>query len=391
MIEIEDMAEAFYNCLKHKRQTTSAMEYSLNWIDNIASLTKRVNDRTYYPKKSICFVVTRPRIREVFAASFEDRIIHHYIALRLEPLLEEIFNPRTFNCRKGKGQLEGVEYLRRDIYEESEGYTRDCYVCKIDLKGFFMSIDKQMMAFLIDEFIVNNYFGADKEELRFLCNVVTMHEPQLDCIKKSPDWLFEKLPDHKTLFRNESGKGLAIGNLFSQLFANFLLNPIDWFIENELGIKAHGRYVDDIYMVHKDKGVLLATIPRIREKLAEYGLQLNESKTYIQHYTKGIRFIGAMVKPGRTYALNKTIGNAYNAITALNNSKNLDEMTHHIQSVNSYLGFLRQYNEYAVRRKLLLRLDKKLFKYIYIKGHYESITIKRKYRRKGTWPFYPIP
>jgi hypothetical protein len=91
-----------------------------------------------------------------------------------------------------------------------------------------------------------------------------------------------------------------------------------------------------------------------------------------------------MVKPGRTYALNKTIGNAFNAITALNNTKNLDEMTHRIQSVNSYLGFLRQYNEYAVRRKLLLRLDKKLFKYIYIKGHYESIAIKRKYRRKGT-------
>jgi hypothetical protein len=300
----------------------------------------------------------------------------------LEPLLEAIFNDRTFNCRKDKGQLAGVECLKQDIYDESEGYTKDCYACKIDLKGFFMSIDKQLMTFLIDEFIVGNYHGEDKEELRYLCNVVTLHEPQLDCIKKSPEWMFRKLPDHKTLFRNENGKGLAIGNLFSQLFANFLLNPVDWYIEQDLGIKRHGRYVDDIYMVHKDKNALLTAIPRIREKLAEYGLKLNESKTYIQHYSKGIRFIGAMVKPGRTYALNKTIGSMTTRVLALNHAENLSEIELCVQSLNSYLGFLRQYDEYAVRRKILSMIDSRLYKYIHIKGHYESITIKRKYRRK---------
>ena len=86
-----------------------------------------VNSRQYKIGKSICFVVRYPRYREVFAGEFRDRIIHHYIALRLEPLFEQIFCDRTYNCRKGKGQLAGVTQLAEDIREESENYTKDAY------------------------------------------------------------------------------------------------------------------------------------------------------------------------------------------------------------------------------------------------------------------------
>ena len=168
MVTTEGILEAYYDCRRSKRRTASAVVYEMDYEASFVSLKDRINARTYQPGKSICFVVRWPRYREVFAAKFEDRIVHHYIALRLNPLFEAIFSPRTFNCRKGKGQLYGINILKEDIRQCSENYTKDCYVMKLDLKGFFMSIDKLLLADMIDRFVVDNYRGSDKEELRWL-------------------------------------------------------------------------------------------------------------------------------------------------------------------------------------------------------------------------------
>jgi hypothetical protein len=241
-----------------------------------------------------------------------------------------------------------------------------------------MSIDKATMAKKIDDFVVSMYEGSDKEDLRFLCRTVIEHEPQLNCEKHSKQELFDALPDHKTLFRNTKGKGIAIGNLFSQIFANFYLNDFDWFIDKVTPY--HGRYVDDVYMIHKDKNVLLEFIPRIRDELAKIGLKLNEKKFYLQHYSKGVKFTGAVVKPARTYCANRTVAGFHDAIFKLNKAYTLKDINHAVQSINSYLGFLRQYNEYAIRCKYLKMIDKRLFEYLYIRGHYESIVIKKQFR-----------
>lgn len=142
MITTEDMLEAYYDCRRKKRRTASAVTYELDYESKLIALRNRINNRIYMPGKSICFVVPRPRYREVFAAAFEDRIVHHLISLRLEPLFESVFSPRTFNCRKGKGQMFGAEMLYNDIKACSDNYTQDCYIMKLDLQSFFMSIDR---------------------------------------------------------------------------------------------------------------------------------------------------------------------------------------------------------------------------------------------------------
>ena len=380
MVTTEGMLEAYYDCRRSKRRTASAIVYEMNYESNLIALRDRINTRTYQPGKSICFVVTRPRYREVFAASFEDRIVHHYIALRLEPLFELVFSPRTFNCRKGKGQLYGVKMLEADIKEASNNYTTDCYIMKLDLQGFFMSIDKSMLARMIDKFIVKYYKGNDIDDLRYLCQVVVLHCPEKNCERHSPREMWGHIPANKSLFTNGEGKGVAIGNLFAQLFANFLLNELDWYIE-ELGIKYHGRYVDDFYCIHKDKQVLLSAVPKIRAKLAELGLSLNPKKFYFQHYTKGVEFTGAVVKPYRTYCCNRVLTNFIAAVRKLNRSKNIDDVTHAVCSINSYLGLLRQSNEYAQRLKILKMIEPRAYKWIYIKGHYEVLCIKNQYKR----------
>lgn len=378
MVTTDDMLEAYYDCRRRKRRTASAIVYEMSYESNLIALRDRINTRTYQPGKSICFVVTRPRYREVFAASFEDRIVHHYIALRLEPLFELVFSPRTFNCRKGKGQLYGIKMLQSDIKEASNDYTSDCYIMKLDLQGFFMSIDKAMLAHMIDQFIVKYYKGNDIDDLRYLCQIVVLHCPERNCERHSPATFWDYLPANKSLFTNGEGKGVAIGNLFAQLFANFLLNILDWYIE-ELGIKYHGRYVDDFYCIHADKQVLLKAVPKIRVKLAELGLSLNPKKFYFQHYTKGIEFTGAIVKPYRTYCCNRTITNFIIAVRKLNRAKNIDDVRHAVCSINSYLGLLRQSNEYGKRCKILRMIEPQAFKWIYIRGHYEVVVIRKKY------------
>lgn len=376
------MLEAYYDCRRNKRGKASAVEYEMGYEDKLIALRDRVNARTYRPGRSICFVVKRPRYREVFAASFEDRIIHHHIALRLEPLFEEVFSPRTFNCRKGKGQLYGIGVLREDIRQCSLNYTKDCYVMKLDLKGFFMSIDKAMLAGMVDRFVAERYKGEDIEDLRWLCRLAVLHRPEDDCERHSPmrDW--KRLPREKSLFTCGDGKGLAIGNLFVQLFANFLLNPIDWMLDG-MGVPFHGRYVDDIYLVHRDKAFLLSCVPVIRERLAALGLSLNERKFYLQHYSKGVEFTGNVLKPGRTYCCNRTVANFVRTVRRLNAADTQETLAWRLSSVNSYLGLMRYTDSYAIRRKVLGMIDRKVFKYAYIKGRFESVALKDRYKERN--------
>lgn len=378
MVTTAGLLEAYFDCRKGKRNTASAIVYEMDYENKLLRLKERINNRTYQPGKSICFVVTRPRYREVFAANFEDRIVHHYIALRLEPLFEQIFSPRTFNCRKGKGQLYGINILEKDIKEVSNNYTEPCYVMKLDLKGFFMSIDKALLCQIIDEFIVTYYSGEDKEDLRYLCRVVIMHHPEENCERHSPISYWDHLPKNKSLFTNGKGKGVAIGNLFAQIFANFLLNVLDWCIDAV--IEHHGRYVDDMYGVCNDKEVLLKLIPIVRSLLASLKLRLNEKKFYLQYYDKGIEFTGAIVKPNRTYVCNRTIANFIKAVKRLNLAKNDEQVRKAVCSINSYLGLLRQRNEYNNRRKILNMIKPEIRKeYVYIKGDYEILAIRKKH------------
>ena len=382
MIDFSILLEAYFDCRRHKRKTVGATEFEMNYMSNLVQLLDEINSRQYKIGKSICFVVRYPRYREVFAGQFRDRIIHHYIALRLEPLFESQFSDRTYNCRKGKGQLAGIRQLQEDIMEVSENYTEDAYVMGIDLKGFFMSIYKPLLAKMVDDFIVRNYHGDDKEDLRWLCNMVVMHHPEKDCEKKkSADYLWEFLPKEKSLFTNGEDRGVAIGNLFAQLFANFLLSKLDWKIDYYC--KHHVRYVDDMVLVARRKETLLRLMPMIRETLASLGLRLNEKKFYFQHYSKGVRFVGAIIKRDRIYSVNNTINNFRKSVRKLNDAArngDIEAINHAIQSVNSYLGIFGHYNEYGMKRQIIKEeLDEEAWNFFVIKGHYRSIQLRKIY------------
>lgn len=384
MVKAEDILAAHIDCHRGKASSPDAIKFEINLFENITELVEEINARTYEPLPSITFVVSRPVYREVFAANYRDRVIHHYIALRLEPLFESVFSDRTFNCRVGKGQLYGVKLLASDIKECSENFTKPCWFLKCDMKGFFMSIPRRQLADKVDAFIVENYKGDDIEDLRYLSRVTIMNDPTRGCIKRSSATEMAKVPPNKTIRGAKKGCGLPIGNLTSQHDANFWLNDFDWMLEIFLHIYWHGRYVDDFYLIHQDKKVLLEAIPEIRAFLASMGVTLHPRKIELQSVYKGIKFTGMVVKKNRIYASNRMVSNFEQLVHHMNTlpeNYTIEQLEHYVSSINSYLGLMRHCDSYDIRKRIMLQMDERFYRNLYIKGHYEIVRIKKKYRR----------
>ena len=135
---LEEVLKAYLNCRKNKRNTINQIKFEINLEENLYSLYKRLNNLTYYPGRSICFVVTYPKLREIFASDFKDRVIHHLLVSRIEPFFEKRFIHNSFACRKEKGAHKAIERLNKYIK-----YNK--YYLSIDIKSFFSNIDKNIL------------------------------------------------------------------------------------------------------------------------------------------------------------------------------------------------------------------------------------------------------
>lgn len=377
----DEMYQAYQDCLVNKRNTNNALEFSKNALEKLMTLCDEVNDFTYEIGPSITFVVKFPVLREVFAADFRDRVIHHLVMNELMPCFESEFIKNSFSCRVGKGVLYGIDTMYQCIKDCTNNYSQDAWILKLDIKSFFMSIQKQLLADMIDDLIVRKYPENRKKMcLRRLCNIIIMHQPQYNCQRRGEIELWDKLPKHKSLFGTDPSLGLAIGNLTSQIFANYYMNQLDHYIMEELGFNFYGRYVDDIMIVSDDKEKLLKAIPLIvkfaKEKL---GVTIHPDKRYLQHYKKGVKFIGGVLKEGRKYIINRTRGSLINKLTHQFKEHHKKLELDFMMTLNSYLGFMSHYDSYNIRKEILTneKLMKPWLPFINIDTKdYRKITLK---------------
>lgn len=391
--ELVSWIEASDDCCRNKKTSKQCTEYRIRMEEILPLLALSVKERTYQPQASECFVVKYPKLREIFAAHFLDRIVQHWITLRIEPLLEDLFvrtGDVSFNCRKGYGTLRAVNTFSTEALRVTDGWTKDAYIGKFDVRSFFMSIDKYRLWDMLENFISDNYHGADKETLLWLGEKTVKHRPQDNCIRKGDVSLWDKLPPHKSLFTMD---GMAIGNITSQLLANFYLNDYDtWaytFCKERGGW--YQRFVDDMVVILPNKeDVCLFRDKSIRILDGELGLKLHPDKVYIQHAKNGVKFIGSVVKPNRIYLSNRTVGRMYDVLQDMKNlcskldAKNIRikdsfELEHYVCACNSYMGFLKYNQSYALRRRIFGSLPH-IWKYVYVTGKYNKVVLKKKYR-----------
>lgn len=383
-IEFDEVFQAYLDCRRHKRNTKQQLEFEMNLWVNLYEIYKDLNSFSYVLSKSVAFVVKRPVYREVFAAMFRDRIIHHILYNKVNHIFEKhIFIDECYACRKGKGTLYGINRCYDQIKHYSENYTKSCYVLKCDLKSFFMTIDKRKLYF-IAKYVIEKYGNLQHNEMVFIdyiLKLIVFNCPQHNCVKRGDLALWNKLPSDKSLFNRDEYHGLPIGNLMSQILANLFLSVLDWYVTKDLGIAHYGRYVDDFYIIHEDKKYLLEVKEKIREKLNRMGVTLHPKKIYLQHYTKGITFLGAVIKPYRKYIINRTKGNFSEKLYKFSEEKQWtkEKIISWRSTINSYLGLFRQFNTYNIRKKLLLESSVLSSGYFYINNQFKALKIKKKY------------
>ena len=369
-----EVYEAYLDCRKRKRTSRSCAKFERNEMVNIYQLYEELNTQTYQIGYSNTFCVTRPKVREVFAADFKDRIVHHLLIKRLISLFENHFIPDTYNCRKGKGTDYGVKRMLDFAEQYKDGYVMIC-----DLKGFFMSIDKMILADKLERFIRENYKQADIEQIVWITRMIALHKPQNKCRRKGNFRLWDELDKSKSLFTNNQNCGQAIGNLTSQINANFYLTPLD-----EMLVGGYGRYVDDFALFHNDKSHLLSMLPKIRLFLKdELRLELHPKKMYIQEVRKGFKFTGSVIKGGRVYIGKRTVGNTINLIKHYNRVQDKQSIIHEFaQRYNSYMGFMVRKASYTIRYKLWQMVDDELKKYVYMTDNMAVMKIRKEYKLK---------
>lgn len=388
---IKAVYEAYLDCKRGKMSSPYTIAYIEIAVDDLPRLAYEIYTVIYKPTVSICFLVKYPKLREVFAADFRDRIVHHWIIIRLEPLFERRFQQMgniSFNCRKGFGTLAAVKAAEKGMREVSDNYTRQAWVFKGDLISFFMSIRRDLLWYLLERFIRRHYDGGDKEVLLRTVKTVVYHHPEDDCIINGDPSEWRNLPKNKSMFTIDRNLGGPIGNHTTQQFANFYLSILFdiWLLFLMRGANFRIiRFVDDFLIICDDKGKILEVVPKLVMIVSHYGLHIHKNKRYLQPVSHGVLFVGGYIKPRRTYVSSRTIGRFQERVFGFR--KQLDEnkkLTYYDlerieQVINSYLGFCVHHQSYQIRKENIINLGDNFWRYFYVRGHYESIRIRPKY------------
>lgn len=342
MFSFEKLVAAYFDCRRSKRNSRSALAFETNLERNLGGLYDELIAGTYTPGKSICFIVTHPKPREVWAADFRDRVVHHLLYNHVSERFHRSFIADSCACIPGRGTLYAAQRLEAKVRSQTQNWSRPSMYLKADLANFFVAIDKRVLRDQLAAKIHEPWWMALAEQVLF-------HDPREDYEFRGDPANINLVPVHKRLGEQPAHLGLPIGNLSSQFFANVYLDALDQFVKHRIGAQHYVRYVDDFVILHDDSRYLVKALREIEAFLPErLGARLNPRKTIIQPVDHGIDFVGHVIKPWRRTTRRRTV-NA--AIQAVQGAYQEDLRT----TANSYFGLLSQASHSHHDRTLLAR------------------------------------
>ncbi len=286
-----NLLAAYYECRCGKRMKESATQFELIYEKEILKLQKELLNKTWRPQRPFCFVVTDPKIREIQASDFRDRVVHHALCRLLIPIFEPSFIYDSYACRVNKGTHRAVKRLKSFIRRVTRNYTRQAYYLQADIYSYFTSMKHNILLNLLKERIKN-------PDILWLLKKIITPDSLYKPVKRGQMSLFPKVPRHKSLFYVPHNQGLPIGNLTSQFFANVYLNQLDQYVKHRLQARYYLRYIDDFLILENDPELL----KRYRQKMAcflqeKLSLRLHPRKQIIRSIESGVDFLGYFVKP----------------------------------------------------------------------------------------------
>lgn len=335
-----------------KRKTYDTHVFEANLYENLLRLRDAMWNYEYRPSRGTAHIVFRPVQREIFAAPYVDRVAHHFVVNSIIGWWDDRLSYESGSCRVGKGTSFCIKRLHHHIASVSQHYTRPAYVVKMDISGYFMHIQRdilwQRVLWGLDQQFAGKQDTKRYKILKHVCHEIIFDDPVRGAkIQGSyADW--RGLPEDKSLFCQPPGQGMVIGNLTSQYFSNIYLDVLDRYVTQTLGYKHYGRYVDDFYVVVTEEELpkAVADVKGISTYLEGIGLSLNFKKTRVLPTWQGVPFLGMVVRNNAIMPAKRVTRNFSHAATELVGG------TGSVEAIVSYLGLLCHYNGDKIASKI---------------------------------------
>jgi RNA-directed DNA polymerase len=272
VISTENLFSAWDQFKKGKRGKEDVMRFEHDVEVHLFKLHSELKSKTYRHGGYSGFFIYDPKLRHVHKANVRDRVLHHAVFTVLNRVFEPTFIPTSFSCRIGKGTHKGFEWVENALCKESRNYTKACYALKCDVKKFFDTVDHHILLSILSK---------------------RVRDPHLV-------WLLREIIDSYESERSNlfSAKGVPIGNLTSQIFANIYMGEFDQFMKQTLRVNRYARYTDDFIVISTDRAYLESLIEPMKEFLKKkLALELHPDKVTIRRVTQGIDFLGYVSLP----------------------------------------------------------------------------------------------
>jgi len=318
---------AWHEFKRGKRKKKDVIKFEFDLEDNIFKLHWLLENNYYHHDKYQCFSICDPKPRTIHKASVLDRILHHAVFRILYPIFDSTFIGDSYSCRLNKGTHRGVARLEQFAERASRHYRGSCFILKCDISKFFASIDHTVLKNLIRRRI------SDSRALD----------------------LIDKIIDSYNNKNFEAKKGVPLGNLTSQLFANIYLDELDKFVKHDLKARFYLRYTDDFIIVHRDENYLKGLIPEIGEFLRQnLKLDLHPQKITIRKLIQGIDFLGYVGLPHYKVLRTKTKRRMFKKLKGKQAQFYSGEIPRESfeQARQSYLGMLSHCHSHKFARKI---------------------------------------
>lgn len=326
---LENLVSAWEEFRRDKGKKADVLEFEYSLEQNLFTLHRDLVSRRYSHGPYTGFFIRDPKVRHIHKATVRDRVLHHAVFRVLNPIFEETFIANSFSCRIGKGTHRGVLATERMIRSESKNYTIPTFVLKCDVRKFFDSVNHGVLLNILSKRIV------DADTMQLLRQIVCSFDT-----------------GGTDLFNR---KGLPIGNLTSQLFANVYMNEFDQFVKHELRLKHYARYTDDFVVISDNRQYLETLLEPFQNFLgAKLMLSLHPQKISIRDITKGVDFLGYVTFPHYRLLRTKTKRRIFRKLRyrVLQYRQGLIDEYTLSQSLQSYLGALSHADTYQLSEDL---------------------------------------
>jgi RNA-directed DNA polymerase len=340
----------YLKCRKNKRNSINALKFEINAEENILNLERQLKNKSYHPSRCILFTAQKPKVREIFASDFCDRVIHHLLIEKLTEIWEPIFINDSYACREGKGTHKAVVRLQKFLRQITKNGNMKAYYLQLDIKDFFISINKDILLDLIKSKVKD-------PEVLWLVKETILWDCTKDYSERGNPKLRLAIPSNKSLFGKNNERGLPIGNLTSQFFANIYLNELDQFVKHTLKAKYYIRYVDDFVILGHHPGDLKQFKYRIESFLVNrLKLTLHPKRQKLLPVSSGIDFLGYIVRQDYTLVRNRVLNNFKSKLGQFNGSSPKD-FSALKTAFASYLGHFKWANSHRLKNRLTNVMD----------------------------------